>query len=305
MKFDYHPYFYGQALSPLDGNVRDVDRLIALDFLFDVLKPKPSPFRLVRVGGDRDGSYILPDDLSGVEACFSPGVNNFKHFEDQLSREYRMQCHLCDGSSDLDLFETPLIPGLQTFKKKWLAPSSNELSISLEEWIDEMCASPDSDLLLQMDIEGAEYAILESIDHEVLRRFRVLVLEFHGLHRAIYEPSVLFQICIPLFEKISRDYVCVHAHPNNCIPYGHPIPGKQACLYELIELTFLRRDRFMLVPQSRYHAVNLPHPLDIVNFPSSPLLFLEPEWSSRRTLVGLMTMLRQRISYWSSRFRKN
>lgn len=41
-----------------------------------VMRPKPSPVPLVRIGGDWDGAYLVPDDLAGVAACFSPGVNN-------------------------------------------------------------------------------------------------------------------------------------------------------------------------------------------------------------------------------------
>ena len=31
---------------------------------------------LVRLGGNNDGGYLLPNDLEGITACFSPGVDN-------------------------------------------------------------------------------------------------------------------------------------------------------------------------------------------------------------------------------------
>jgi hypothetical protein len=37
------------------------------------------------MGGYADGVYLIPDDLAGVAACFSPEVNTFKSFVDQLS----------------------------------------------------------------------------------------------------------------------------------------------------------------------------------------------------------------------------
>ena len=85
-----------------------------------LLIPNPSPFKLIRIGGNGDGAYLLPDDLDGIDACFSPGVNNFKNFEDTLTKEYGIKSHMCDFSSEPSQFRTPLINGMQTFKKKWL-----------------------------------------------------------------------------------------------------------------------------------------------------------------------------------------
>ena len=42
--------------------------------VFELLKPKASKTPLIRIGGDIDGSYLVPDDLDGITACFSPGV---------------------------------------------------------------------------------------------------------------------------------------------------------------------------------------------------------------------------------------
>ena len=39
----------------------------------------------------------------------------------------------------------------------------------------------DGDLLLQMDIEGAEWLALAQVSDRVLSRFRIIVLELHGL----------------------------------------------------------------------------------------------------------------------------
>ena len=33
---------------------------------FDIIKLKPSPYPLIRIGGDKDGAYLVPDDLSGI-----------------------------------------------------------------------------------------------------------------------------------------------------------------------------------------------------------------------------------------------
>jgi hypothetical protein len=144
------------------------------------MKPKPCPVPLIRVGGDKDGAYLLPDDLQGIKACFSPGVNNFKNFEDELLEKFGIISHMCDFSSDVEKFKTPLQPG-QTFKKKWLDVDDKKDSISLNEWVTELEPDSNQDLLLQMDIEGAEYRNILNTSESILQRFRIIVIELHGL----------------------------------------------------------------------------------------------------------------------------
>ena len=64
---------------------------------------------------------------------------------------------MCDFSSDQDKLRTPLVEGMQTFKKKWLDIDGGKDSISLKEWVEELSPDTSKDLILQIDIEGAEY----------------------------------------------------------------------------------------------------------------------------------------------------
>jgi FkbM family methyltransferase len=270
----------------------DISRFI------EILRPRSSPFPLIRVGGSSDGAYLVPADLEGIAACFSPGVNNFKNFEDELSLNYGIACHMCDYTSDVDLLATPLHRPMQSFSKKWLAAEPDADSLTLPEWIGQHVSDRDTDLMLQMDIEGAEYGILLSLEREVLSRFRILVIEFHSLHRALADYRVLRDVCLPLFENISRDFVCIHAHPNNYLPFGHVIPGHSASLPELLELTFLRRDRFLGSRPFADRPVLIPHPLDVSNVPANPPFFLEAAWSGgRRHWRSRLKILQERLFY--------
>ena len=149
--------------------------------LLDVLQPKPSPIPLVRLGGNWDGAYMVPNDLKGIVACMSPGVSNVKRFEDELLDRYGIPSHMCDFSSDVESFRTPLKEG-QYFRKQWLDVNAADNSISLEEWI-ASDVGEEGDLLLQMDIEGAEYRNLLATPESVLSRFRIIVIELHRLRQ--------------------------------------------------------------------------------------------------------------------------
>lgn len=242
-----------------------------------IMQPKASPVPLTRVGGSGDGAYLLPDDFSGMAACFSPGVNNRKPFEDELADRYGIKSHMADKSSDVEKFSTPLKPGLQTFRKAWLDVDGGKDSVSLDDWVTELCPGSD-DLLLQMDIEGAEYRNILATSPATLARFRIIVLEVHGL-KHLNHPQVLRQVLGPFLEKLDAHFICVHAHPNNCCGEAR-IDAAGVKIPVVHELTFLRRDRFERTDKEQRHAPMLPHPLDVIcNVPGKPPLFLEPFWS--------------------------
>ena len=53
-----------------------------------LLTPWDSGIPLVRVGGDGDGGYLLPDDLTDIASLFSPGVSQTWDFERHVAADY-------------------------------------------------------------------------------------------------------------------------------------------------------------------------------------------------------------------------
>jgi hypothetical protein len=144
--------------------------------------PQPCPFQLVRIGGNSDGAYLLPNDLDGISACFSPGVYNTKDFEDELALKYGIHSHMLDFSSNERLFKTPLISGMQFFENNWLETKNSATSIKLEDWMCKKERNTQAEFILQMDIEGSEYRTLLQAPIACLERFRIIVLEIHWLN---------------------------------------------------------------------------------------------------------------------------
>lgn len=239
-----------------------------------ILSPKPNPFELIRIGGNRDGAYLIPNCLDGITDCFSPGVNNFKRFEDELVVKYKIKSHLCDKSSDLDLFQTPIIKNWQTFQKKWLASSLKEDSITLEEWV-EKYACNSHELILQMDIEGAEYDVLNQISEDLLKRFRIIIIEFHNLHEILLKSKFSKDIYL-LLKSLSKNHTSVHLHPNNC-DEAINVPNFNINLPNVLEITFLRND-FMKAAQKNEFVI-VPNNNDIVsNVVFKKPIFLNKNW---------------------------
>jgi hypothetical protein len=239
----------------------------------DMIVPVPCGHDLIRVGPNGDGGYLVPDDLKGVETCFSPGTCNSKGFEDDLAINHKIKSFMCDYSSDIEKFKTPIIEGYQFFEKKWLDVEENEISVELNSWISRN-SQPGSDLILQMDIEGYEYKNLIHCSLESLNRFRVVVLEIHHLY-LLNSHQFLNGVFVPAFKKLIQAFCCVHVHPNNCCPTA--FVGNDLEIPTVLELTFIRKDRLR---NNKNLTLSLPHRLDVFNDPMKRQITM-PNWITK------------------------
>jgi hypothetical protein len=225
---------------------------------------RPRDVGLVRLGPDADGGYLLPDDLVGIAAVFSPGVSDESGFELGLASR-GVDVYMADGSVDgpagaHDRFH---------FEKKFVGSFDRDGFVSLDSWAAQVPLPNAGDLLLQMDIEGAEYECLLALSHGLQSRFRTVIVEFHGGHHWLLRPY--FRLVKAAIEKLLATHVVVHLHANNCCG---SVETDGLVIPRVLEVTFHRRDR---VPDDSTYARPGPHPLDVVNVGSEPLL-LSHHW---------------------------
>lgn len=221
------------------------------------LHPVACTSKLIRLGPDGDGGYLIPDDLTDIDACFSPGVNRISGFERDCA-ERGMRVFMADASVEKPAEEHPRF----VFTKKFIGASTHDDFVSIEEWVTSAVGRTGGDLLLQMDIEGYEYEALLSLPIEMQKRFRIIVAEFHYLDYLFSEP--LFGLYSKVFEKLLTTHACLHIHPNNVCGSisvgGLTIP-------QMAEFTFLRTDRIV----NPVFATRFPHVLDRDNCNKPPL----------------------------------
>ena len=214
------------------------------------LWPISSDHELIRIGGSNDGGYLVPDDLSDIKACFSPGVSDLADFEKDLLTSFGIDSHLCDYSveSPPANFE-PL-----SFTKKFLGANNNDKQITLHDW----CHSLENefisnDYILQMDIEGGEYETILTTPTEILNRFRIMIIEIHDVES--WSHPIFYNLVKSFFEKLLANFNILHNHPNNFCGLislgGFKFP-------KVMEMTFLRKDRC----NPKGYCKTFPHPLD-------------------------------------------
>jgi len=219
--------------------------------VLDRLQPYDIGFPLLRVGPAGDGGYLLPDiDLSRLQAAFSPGVASECGFERELSERFNVPAIMVDGS-----VEAPVnLPHDAIFEKVWLGRKTSVNSIGLKDLVVKYVGNDNRKLLLQMDIEGAEYKIIPFVSMKTVKRFEIIVIELHYLHRMSYLVKFLTEF-FPTIMKLTSSHQVIHVHANNCC--GQVTFGSRSSP-EVIEVTLLRRDLFTEIGIK----ANLPHSLD-------------------------------------------
>ena len=227
-------------------------------------RPKSVGKELIRLGGKGDGGYLLPDDLSGISSCFSPGVDITSTFEEELAEKYGINSFMIDFSVE----KPPIENKLFHFDKKFLGSKNDDKFIRLEDWVKNN-TNDNSDLLLQMDIEGAEYEVIIDTPREIFKKFRIMAIEFHFLD-VVFNKNA-FKIVEAIFDKLSYDFTVAHIHPNNSRPI---ININSIDIPELLEFTFLRNDRVEMSDKK----LKFPHELDEQCAPHRPSRHLPKCW---------------------------
>jgi hypothetical protein len=204
-----------------------------------------SPFPKKRYGPSNDGGYVMAD-LPMYDLLIGAGVGGNIIFEIDLCNKYpNTLCVLFDGTVQ------GLPPG-QThenihFIKKNIGPVETPTETNLHHYLLDY-----SNICLKMDIEGAEFSWLETLNDEQLSKFSQIVIEFH------FPFTQRHQL---VFEALNRSHYLIHFHANNCVQemtihQGIAVPN-------LFECTYVNKKYFTEVPTE--NGMFLPTSLDSQN----------------------------------------
>jgi len=238
-----------------------------------------SEFNLIRVGRNNDGGYLVcPESIEKSDFLISMGISTDWSFEKDFIKIHRVPIHSYDHTVNISFFlkhiffsfvrfmmlRSSIFELLDNIKlvfdyRKFFRNDivHNEImigydvggSISLSEAMSRV--DKNSKIFLKIDIEGAEYRILDQLV-DLSYRLTSVVIEFHDVdlhHKKI--------------EDFIRDFdlPIVHVHQNNCTGFDEnndPL---------VIEVTFSKYNSVKADEPSIPNVLDQPNSLESTDYP--------------------------------------
>ena len=201
-----------------------------------------------RCGVEGDGGYVLAELKGDYDCYISAGVSSEESFSRDFIQKYGMNNNYAfDGTiHDYPHQYTRNI----SFSKKNISSFNDDKHTNLSDLID-----AHDRIFLKMDIEGGEYPWLLSIEENQLKKFKQIVLEFHGITDEGW--GCIQKDKMKCLEKMAKTHYIVHAHGNNYGPVRNGIP-------DVIELTYVNKNLFASTPTLNRTPLPIPN-LDFRN----------------------------------------
>lgn len=218
--------------------------------LLEIFDPVSHDF--IRLGNEHDGGYVIVDTLKNLDSVLSLGVGSDISFEEALSSHVK-RIDLYDHT----VSQLPIKINNANFYKLGISKESYPDFVTLSHAIKSF--SDGDNILLKMDIESSEWAVLASTSSTTLNRFQQIVVEFHGLLN-IDDPERAAEM-IEGLRNLNKSHRLVHLHINNYEPIG--IVGG-IVMPNVLEATYLKAtdENFIHIPRPRGLHLNRPNNLN-------------------------------------------
>jgi hypothetical protein len=214
---------------------------------------------LIRLGSLGDGGYLLHHDFSKEDYCVSLGIGDNFTFDLAISdkcKEVWMFDHTID---DPKIKDSNL-----KFHNVGIATSIHSNFTTISKILEGI--PRENDIILKIDIEGAEWGVLSNLSSSDLSRCKQIVAEFHNLHRIA--DDYFFELVSKSLDNLNNSHDLINIHVNNWsslhLIQGVPVP-------DVIEVTYIRRDPNL---QSKGRVVSIqrgdsPNNLDLPDYSSN------------------------------------
>lgn len=216
-----------------------------------ILRPFNVTCGKTRIGGPNDGGYVMANDFEGNNICYSIGVGPQVQWDEEMA------------ARGMDVFQYDhTVEGLPAehprfhFNKVGIGPDlSDPQLITLEKMLADNEHGSEANMLLKVDIEGAEWDVLDGMPSKILARFDQIVLEYHAFE--FFDRESFRSRAERVFRGLSHTHVPIHIHGNN-------FPGfrivKNIPLPDVIEVTYALKGRFDFAESTDIFPTHLDDP---------------------------------------------
>jgi hypothetical protein len=202
-----------------------------------------------RFGCEGDGGYVHLDDFEGVDTALSLGID-YNISWDRAAADRGLEIHQFDHTVE----DPAPDDDRMIFNKMMIAAAPQPGAETLESIISRLDKKRDRpNLFLKMDIECAEWAVIEATSLDALSRFSQITCELHNF--GCFEDLAWRQGFFRCLRKLSKHYAPIHIHANNfagwAIVAGIPVP-------HVLEVSFANRALYRFEDSNEL----MPTPLD-------------------------------------------
>ena len=210
-----------------------LDKLSKIRLSLNVYSPD---CELVRVGSDNDGGYVMANRFFDGGIAYSFGIGNDVSWDMSMASkgyEIYMYDHTIEGlPHDNSRFH---------FNKMGISNKRepDDCLDTLENYIKRNKHGDRTNMILKMDVEGAEYGFMDAVEEATLKQFDQIMFELHSLNKKENVKNVL-----EFFSKISATHQLVNVHVNN---YSDVFFVDEAVYPDTIEVTYLNKLNYRFV----------------------------------------------------------
>lgn len=185
---------------------------------------------LIRIGSrEGDGGYVMVDDFDGTMRAYSCGIGNDVSWDMDIANK-EMSVFMYDHTID----HLPKVHNCFHFYRLGIGEGSD--CLPLEEILKNNGDLDNRNLILKMDIEGAEWEVLTALSSKLLNHFKQIALELHDICKVEYQEKIL-----NVLQKIKTTHQAVWIHGNNA---NNAEMAEGILIPNVIEVTYARRDSY-------------------------------------------------------------
>ena len=198
------PIFLSTPINTMETYYKELRNLLRIKKINDC--------DFIRMGNTNDGGYIMLDWIYKNGIAYSFGIN------DDVSWDLSM------ATCDYDVFmydhTIPALPQenihFHFFREGIAGKTSQPTNMpmdTLENFIIRNQHMTNRNMILKMDVEGAEWDVLDSVSTNIMEQFDQVIIELHKLCTSVSWDDMA-QIIRGL-ENINKTHTLVHLHGNN------------------------------------------------------------------------------------------
>ena len=228
--------------------------------LFDIHSLEEEQYCLTRYGNDSDGGYIMVNDLEQYKIAYSFGINDDVSWDRDMAT-YGIDVYMYDHTIDWLPEENEHFHWKKTGIIGEHDANIKDLK-TLDTLLEENGHQHENNMLLKIDVEGAEWSVFEHTSQDTLKKFSQIVIEFHDMNNISNAEHI-----INALQNLNKTHCPVHVHGNNYRSYSM-LDG--VVLPDVLECVFLNRNKYKLRKCEQF----FPNQLDKANYSERPDIIL-------------------------------